>query len=297
MRISGVVFIILLFLAAGCADSGNNVDFCREARDIQEIQNVMSRHGWYYSSGQHEREFNELFAYDMPDVSWGNGSEWWVGKDLLYEYYVDYFDDFRMRDLKAFAEKHEGVEVTPENLGAGSSMFHTNSTPVIEVAGDGKTAKGIWYSIGQVTQTPGGKQSATYMWERYGVDFIKIEGEWKIWHFMVLTDWSAKPGQSWAEDDREGGEGGFGAPGGGQMPPGDQGGAGMQGAPGGQGGHGSDAAMMGGQAGESGGAPAANVRIQQGGRQMFAPPSETLFIPVPYETFSETETYGPPREE
>jgi len=287
------VFSLVIFSMAavsGYAASSKDSDCCRLTRDVQEIQNVMSRHAWYYSSGQHKREFYELFAYDMPDVSWGNGSEWWVGKDLFYEYYVEYFDQFRMRDLKAFAEKHPEVEIKPENLGAGSSMFHTNSTPVIEVAGDGKTAQGIWYSIGQVTQTPGGQQTPTYMWERYGVDFIKVDGQWKIWHFMVLTDWSASPGSSWAEDDRQGGFGG--APGGGQAPPDGQGAPPQGGMPGG---HGNDAAQMGGQAGESASAPSANVSVQQERKGAYAPPSETLFIPVPYQTFSETESYGPPK--
>lgn len=279
-----------LLSAAGCQQpSGNtqmlpDLDRYQRALDVQEIQNLMSRHAWYYSSGQHDRELRELFALDLPDVSWGNGAEWWVGKDLLVEYYVTYFDEFRMRDLQAFAAKHPEVEITPDNLGAGSSMFHTNSTPLIEVAGDGGTAKGIWYSIGQVTQTPGGTQTPTYMWERYGVDFVKVDGEWKIWHFLVLTDWAAAPGQSWAADDR--GPGGFGGPPPGGPPPG---------APdGGPGGFGSDDAQMGGQAGESGGAPAPNVTATREMRSPYAPPGETLFIPVPYATFSETVSYGPP---
>jgi len=281
----------VLLLAAACQqapDSGPtaaDLEKYQRALDMQDIQNVMSRHAWYYSSGQHDRELKELFALDMPDVSWSNGNEWWVGKDLLVDYYVTYFDEFRMRDLKAFAEKHPEVAITPENLGAGTSMFHTNSTPVIEVAGDGKTAKGIWYSIGQVTQTPGGTQTPTYMWERYGVDFVREDGEWKIWHFMVLTDWAAAPGQSWV------GGGGFGGPPPGGPPPGGPGGP--DAGPGGPGGPGPMG--PGGQAGESGAAPAANVTAPRERPAPFAAPSETLFIPVPYETFSETVSYGPPQ--
>jgi len=296
IRRPAVLCTALLLFTAGCqqastgAGAAIDVSAFQRAADVEQIQNVMSRHAWYYSSGQHDRELTELFALDMPDVSWGNGREWWVGKDLLWDYYVTYFDEFRLRDLQAFAEQHPEVEVKPENLGAGTSMFHTNSTPVIEVAGDGQTAKGIWYSIGQVTQTPGGNQTPTYMWERYGVDFIKVDGEWKIWHFMVLTDWSAAPGESWVR-----GGGGFGPPPGGQPPaggPGGPGGPGDQGGPpGGPGGP----SGPGGQAGESGGAPASNVQAEgQGMQQPYAPPSEILFIPVPYQTFSETVSYGPP---
>lgn len=267
-----------LLASGGCQQPPGNPDTAvdpgavQRALDMHEIQNVMSRHAWYYSSGQHARELTELFALEMPDVSWSNGREWWVGRDLLWDYYVTYFDEFRMRDLIAFAEVHPEVEVAPENLGSGTSMFHTNSTPVIEVAGDGQTAKGIWYSIGQVTQTPGGNQTTTYMWERYGVDFIKVDGQWRIWHFLVMTDWAAAPAESWV---RAGGWGGFGPPPGG-------GPGGPEGGPGGQ-------------AGESGGAPAPNVRAEaQEPPRPYAPPSETLFIPVPYQTFGETVSYGPP---
>lgn len=292
------IAVATALLTVGCTDSTPKETKSSIAEDVHSIQNVMSKHGWYYSSGQHKRELEELFALDHPDVSWGNGVEFWVGKDLLWEYYVTYFDTFRNRDLIAFAEQHPGVEVKHENLGAGTSMFHTNSTPVIEVAKDGKSAKGIWYSIGQVTQTPGGRQSANYMWERYGVDFIKVDGVWKILHFTVLTDWAAGPGKSWAADDRK---------------PGDM--MGPMGPPPPSGGPGNAAAQMAGQAGESGGAPKANCMGDgeapppfpgPGGSAEpqtpkdpiagFEPPSEILYIPQPYATWNDVkeQTYGCP---
>jgi len=272
-----VFLIVLSFgMIQGCLNQDPNRAAVQRLSDLHQIQNIMSRHAWYYSSGQHARELNELFAMNEPDVSWGNGREWWVGRELLTNYYVTYFDEFRLRDLKEFAASHPEVDVTPENLGAGSSMFHTNSTPVIEVAEDGKTAKGIWYSIGQVTQTPGGKQTPVHMWERYGVDFINIDGEWKIWHFLVITDWAAGPGESWAADQQKNP---FGPP-----PTMDADG------------HGNDAAQKGGQAGEMAGAPKPNVVVNTLPVGKYAPPSEVLFVPQPYRTFSETVSYGPPAE-
>jgi hypothetical protein len=219
-----------------------------------------------------QRELDELWALNEPDAGWRSDEGYWVDKDVLINYYVTYFDTFRAVDLKAFVEKHLQVAETKDNLGAGTSMFHTNSTPAIEIAGDGKTAKGIWYSVGQVTQTPGGKQSPTYVWEWYGVGFIKVDGKWKIWHFMVMTDWSAGAGQSWAEDERMAQGGGFRG----------------QSASGGQGG-------LSGQPGESSGKPAPTIQNTKGRPAAFAPPSETLKIPVPYQTFRETFSYGPPK--
>jgi hypothetical protein len=72
---------------------------------------------------------------------------------------------------------------------------------VIEVAGDGRTAKGVWlmagtesgltdpevaeafpdmYSEGEVL---GKKVWAHWVWCKYAIDFLRQDGEWKIWKF------------------------------------------------------------------------------------------------------------------
>ncbi len=269
MRIPATRSIVLLVVACVASIAGAPRAAAATALEarvarleaIAQIQNVMSRHAWYYGAGQHARELEEIWARKAPDICWGSDQGWWVGRALLQDYYVDYFDRFRARDLKAFSALHPEVADEPANLGAGSSMMHTNSTPVIEVAGDGRTAKGMWYSIGQVTQTPGGRQTPVYMWERYAVDFINEGGQWKIWHFFVHTDWSAGPGQGWADGNAAMGP-----------PPG------------------------GGQAGESGGAPAPTVPAPASmARGRFAPPAEFPRVPLPYRRFGETFSYGPPR--
>jgi hypothetical protein len=263
------ITILTVLLSACCAtQSQSAVSADRPLRaeverlsSIAEIQNVMSRHAWYYAAGEHQRELDEIWARQAADISWGSDEGWWVGRPLLQEYYVAYFDRFRARDLKDFVKLHPDVAVTPANLGAGTSLMHTNSTPLIEVAADGRTAKGMWYAIGQVTQTPGGQQTPMYMWERYAVDFLNEDGHWKIWHFFVHTDWSAAPGESWVR------AGGIAT----GPPPG------------------------GGQAGESGGAPPPTVKAVPAKQDAsYAPPAEFPRVPVPYRTFNQTFSYGPP---
>jgi hypothetical protein len=34
-----------------------------------------------------------------------------------------------------------------------------------------------------------------WLWERYGVDFIKEDGVWKFWHILVLTDFMSEMGK------------------------------------------------------------------------------------------------------
>jgi hypothetical protein len=51
------------------------------------------------------------------------------------------------------------------------------TTPVIEIAGDGETARAVWISPGLEGTDPA--------WMKFGCDFKKQEGEWKIWHLHV----------------------------------------------------------------------------------------------------------------
>jgi hypothetical protein len=79
--------------------------------------------------------------------------------------------------------------------------MHPLTTPIIEVAGDGQTAKGMWYSPGQVTEVSSdGKPSANWIWEKYGVDFVKEDGAWKIWHIHMYTDFFTQVGKSWTDE-------------------------------------------------------------------------------------------------
>jgi hypothetical protein len=236
---------------------------------VIDIQNIMSRHAYYYSAQEHLRELAELWDLDAPDVSFGQDEGYSVGKQSIIASYIKYHHTFQAKDLAAFHKTHPDVPDTNDNLGAGTAMFHTNSTPIIEVAEDGKTAKGLWYSIGQVTMTPGGKQDAQYMWERYGVDFIKVNGKWKIWHLLIHTDLSTDPGGSWVEGSQKapGGGGPGGAPPGGMQP------------------------------GESSDKPkpdVANNRDMRDKPHTFTPPEEYPLVPVAYDTFEDTFSYGAP---
>ena len=106
----------------------------------------------------------------------------------------------------------------------GKLILHATTTPVIEVAEDGKTAKGVWlmagtesgltdpevakefpdmYSPGEVL---GKKVWAHWVWCKYGVDFIKQDGEWRIWHFRCYEVARAPFNRDWisfAKDNQE----------------------------------------------------------------------------------------------
>lgn len=90
----------------------------------------------------------------------------------------------------------------------GETQVHTLTTPLIEIAGDGQTAQAMWYTPGYICGHGGPMDpddaplDGQWMYERYAIDFIKEDGEWKIWHFFVGTDFSWQAGQPYSEPER-----------------------------------------------------------------------------------------------
>jgi hypothetical protein len=69
-----------------------------------------------------------------------------------------------------------------ETLRPGVLHMHTMFTPVIEIAGDGKTAKTVFDSFGPNIQ--GGSDEGSWLQGKYAVDFVKQDDGWKIWHLQ-----------------------------------------------------------------------------------------------------------------
>jgi hypothetical protein len=148
----------------------------------REIQNVMSQYVYMHIAGLH-RESTRLFTAKRDDAKiemmWGI----YEGKDAAYRCYaVDHLK------LEGEGEKRRG-----------RMQVHALTTPLIEVAGDGQTARAAWIASGHETAAGGGKAIASWAWCKYGADFLKEDGKWKIWHLhvygMFMTDYS-KP---WTE--------------------------------------------------------------------------------------------------
>jgi hypothetical protein len=150
------------------------------ARAVNEIQNLFGRYMYLHTAGKNKK-CTEMFA-----KSGGTSVEF--------------------HSMGLFKET-EGVRKLYEtNMGGDRKFFpgglfeHTLTTPVIEVAKDGITAKGLWVSPGHET-FPGkeGKLEAHWMWCKYAVDFIKEDDGWKIWHYQVFMSFICPFDKPWTE--------------------------------------------------------------------------------------------------
>jgi hypothetical protein len=150
--------------------------------DIDEIQKLMSRYVYMHEVGRDPEFTDMLFAKKTPGVSWE----------------VAHMGYFRGRDgIKKTLDAH-GIM----SKGPGKLFIHTLTTPVIEIAGDGKTAKGVWISPGAETMSDPktNKPEGAWAWTKYGCDFVKEDGKWKMWHYHVYRLFMVPCGRNFTED-------------------------------------------------------------------------------------------------
>ena len=182
--------------------------------DKEEIKNIVGRRAFYYANDQRERELNELWvskAENRKTACFGRNWGYYIGMDAIKQYYVV---DHRKKEYEMLEKL--GVPASSDNLGYGWMGFHTATTPLIFIAGDGKTAKGLWYCPGMET-TPKGDGDAEALWifGTMGIDFIKEDGQWKIWHLVLCNDFVVKAGecfQAGAVDEEDPTRDEFGTP-------------------------------------------------------------------------------------
>lgn len=189
-----IFFIVAIILAIGLCFSWNVISATqKENKDINleleraqaygEIQNIIAAHTYCYEAQQQAYEI-ENFWSKRDDISYSGQN----GRKAVINYFVNTNNAARKAKLKRMSELFpDEVKNVPENEGIGDMVIHLLTTPYIQVAGDCKTAKGLWY-VPSINVEIGmdGEPVPVTIWEKCEVDFIKEDGQWKIWHF---TQW------------------------------------------------------------------------------------------------------------
>ncbi len=202
--------------AQGKKSKGRETISAGEKANIRwEVQNLMSKHEYYHAASMNKEEVDALWV--SADGEFANSatfaSPMWVmnGISVIRGAYGEENQKRKEEALKKLNKINPEIKDVPENLGAGFEwVMHTSTTPVIEVAGDGKTAKGIWYSPGMGLM-PSIKDDGTidvkgtFFWEKYGGDFILENGVWKIWHLQMCYDFtpSISDGGNWTDFNKK----------------------------------------------------------------------------------------------
>jgi hypothetical protein len=255
------------------------------AQDYMEIQNLFAKHSYYYAAQEQWQELETVWSKKRDDIAYGHNNGYYYGRESVENYYGQKNENRRKETLEMASKLFPEVENIEANEGIGDLVMHTLTTPIIEVAEDRETAQGIWMSVGLASRMgQDGKPEYVEFWEKFGVDFVREDGEWKIWHFQIHSDvMFTIPENMW---------GGIGAimqaesgapPEGGPMPPSES--AGPGGMP----------PQM--EPGQEGGAPKGMVNDMDVQVEMYKNYSTTTVpvltpaLPKPYKTWEDTTPY------
>jgi hypothetical protein len=156
--------------------------------DVLQIKNLMGRHAYLHAYNLPEEVLDTLWvreAENQKTASFGRNCGYWIGADDIRRYYTE-------RNAEALYSDRAAAGAG--GFGAGAMRMHTLTTPYVVIAGDGRTAQGLWYSPGQITaRTPDGADAA-WIYERYGADLVREADGWRIWHLFAGTDFVLRPG-------------------------------------------------------------------------------------------------------
>ena len=165
----------------------------------REIKNLMGRYAVSFLLKKEATMFSEFWS-TRNDISMGTNNGWYIGREAIASWFaaIDHATRVKAALLKADLPDKLGSKTDEELYGIGDFDVKPLGTPVIELAGDMQTAKGIWYSQGSKADVTTAGPVSYWTFGIFAVDFILESNEWKIWHLQYLEDIKCLCGQSWA---------------------------------------------------------------------------------------------------
>ena len=155
--------------------------------DTTAIANIMGAFTFLNCYKQHKRQF-ENWSTNEPTITLNEGK--YVGYEAVKAFFVDYNEAqtrWANETMRKLFPAELGGKSDEEIWAVGSNTVLNFTTPLIEVAFDGQTAKGMWYVYGSTTEVYSTGPKAAWNFGRCAVDFIKEDGVWKICSFAVIT--------------------------------------------------------------------------------------------------------------
>lgn len=165
-----------------------------EAR--RRIQNVMGIFSQHILLKLEKKIYADLWSM-REDVCIGINEGYYVGAEAVQGYFeAQHQKTERINQVlrKIFPDKVAG-KTEEETYGIGTMNYFPLDTPVIEIAADGETAKGIWALRNTYSDVTTGGPEAYWQWGWVAVDFIRENDDYKIWHLLLLNDVHVRAGQ------------------------------------------------------------------------------------------------------
>lgn len=171
--------------------------------DHMEIVNLMGRRSFYDLWKMEDTVWTDLWCKKAPDPVMVFNDGAYQGYEAIAGYFrsLHALNELRAQLVKAQNPEQLGKKSDEALYGVGSCNIDNMTTPVVEIAEDGRTAKGIWYSLMEETDYQSTGCTSYHKWGWVAADFIKEDGAWKLWHLIVTEDFRCLPGQNWSKEN------------------------------------------------------------------------------------------------
>ncbi len=161
---------------------------------LREIRNLMGRMSQETLYRGEARFFDLFWSTQRQDVCLGVNEGWYLGADSIRRFY----DAAAARTaLSDRVLRRRFPKQAKEGFGLGQMDLKPLSSDIVEVAGDGQTAKGLWAVQGSDCRF--GAEGPLSYWTIgvYAADFCLENGAWKLWHLLDLKDVDCPSGECW----------------------------------------------------------------------------------------------------
>lgn len=152
-----------------------------DADDYRQIMNIMGKHVFGYYGQIQEKELDQYWS-KREDIVYAHGEMAYYGRENVYNYYTGMTDALKSQG-REIAKRIYGKEFDAQ-YGPGYKVMNMLLSPYIEIAQDGQTARGIWMAFAYMTHLnkEDGKPETSLGLSRYSAEFIRENGQWKLWH-------------------------------------------------------------------------------------------------------------------
>jgi hypothetical protein len=150
--------------------------------DILQIDRLEKIYGYYLDNGQN-RKIVDMFSENPVSVEIMNRGVF-KGKEGIRKFFFGYL--------------MQGFEGDLKEIPHGRLLIHQQHQGVIDVAPDGKTAKGRWYLLMFQAWPYEGKERSIIGHGVYENEFVKEHGTWKFSKMFMSLDFRSPIGEGWA---------------------------------------------------------------------------------------------------
>ena len=179
----------------------SNIEYLVERwEDQRTVKNLMGKYVNCLLLNRQGEIFDAFFS-SREDVglTFDDGS--YIGAEAVKRYYDAVVERNRLsaKLLQDRLPEKLGGRSEDEIYGIGPFQVKPLTAPVVEVAEDGQTAKGLWFCLGCSAEVTSRGPEANWTWGYFAGDFV-YEDDWKIWHLQYLNDVDSLCGQSWGRE-------------------------------------------------------------------------------------------------